>query len=120
MGSYKMKSQDFLYGEIKKDGQKVCTVEGNYMGYIDFDGVRYWDLRDEDQFPKHFKPNWLNPKSLPSDSTQRSDRNELVDGDYDAAQVEKEKLEEIQRHDRKLREICDKRRAEGGPKFANI
>jgi len=79
MGAYKLKSQDFFYGEIKKDGEKVCTIEGNYMGYIDFDGVRYWDLRDEDALPKHFKPNQLAPNSLPSDSTHRADRNQLVE-----------------------------------------
>ena len=49
MGAYKLKAQDFFYGEINKDGKKVCTIEGNYMGYIDFDGVRYWDLRDEEE-----------------------------------------------------------------------
>ena len=44
----------------------------------------------------------------------------MRDLDYDAAQSEKENLEELQRKDRKLRETCEKRRANGGPKFANI
>ena len=54
-----MKKQDFLQGEITKNGKKICQIDGNYNGYVDFDGVRYWDLRDDDQFPKHFKPNIL-------------------------------------------------------------
>ena len=98
----------------------MITIEGNYTGYVDFDGVRYWDLRDENESPKHFKPNYVDPNCLPSDSTKRTDRNTLEQGDYDGAQAEKEKLEELQRHDRKLREACDKRRAGGGAKFGNI
>ena len=90
------------------------------MGYIDFDGVRYWDLRDEIQFPKHFKPQWLEKNPLPSDSTKRGDRMQLCLNDYDEAQKEKELLEEMQRHDRKLREACEKRRKEGGPKYGKV
>jgi hypothetical protein len=33
------------------------------------------------------------------------------------AQEEKERLEELQRGDRKLREAVEKRRKEGGPKY---
>ena len=95
MGAYSLKKQDFFYGEILKNGEKVCTIEGNYTGYVDFDGVRYWDLRDEETFSKHYKPNYVEPDTLPSDSTKRSDRNTLVEGDFDAAQAEKEKLEEL-------------------------
>ena len=102
-----------------KDGKKVCTIEGNYMGFISFDGVKYWDLRDEEEFPKHFKPKCIEPNALPSDSTKREDRRLLCEADFDYAQKEKEKLEEQQRSDRKLRDACDKRRAEGGAKFAN-
>ena len=69
MGEQQQKTQDVLYGEIEKDGKVVCKIEGNYMGYIDFDGVRYWDLRDEEENPKHFRPIWLDSDALPSDST---------------------------------------------------
>ena len=118
--AYRFKKQDFIQGEIEKDGKKICSIEGNYMGYVDFDGVRYWDLRDEAQFPKHFKPDLAEANPLPSDSTKRLDRMFLRELDYDTAQNEKENLEELQRKDRKLRETCEKRRANGGPKFANI
>lgn len=77
------------------------------MGHVDFDGVRYWDLREEDYNPKHFKPYMLDENPLPSDSTMREDRNKLVDEDYYEAQKAKEDLEELQRHDRKLRETCE-------------
>ena len=90
------------------------------MGYIDFDGIRYWDIRDDEQFPKYFKPDILAPNPLPSDSLKREDRRLLLEVDYDGAQTAKEDLEELQRKDRKLREACEKRRAAGGPKFANI
>ena len=76
-GAYAMKKQDFIWGEIFKNGKKVCTIEGNYMGYMDFDKVRYWDLRDEAEFPKHFKPDESIPNALPSDSSNRDDRNLL-------------------------------------------
>ena len=54
-GGSLLKKQDFFSGEIKKDGKKVCTVEGSYLGHVDIDGLRYWDLRDEEENPKHFK-----------------------------------------------------------------
>jgi len=43
--------KDQLKGEIIKDGQVVSTLWGNYMGYFDFDGQRYWDVRDQKNFP---------------------------------------------------------------------
>ena len=118
LGAYSMKAQDYLYGHIEKDGQKICEITGNYMGYLCFDGVRYWDIRDVDQF--HFKPREddIDPNSLESDAVRRTDRIFLAEKPVNEAQAEKEKLENLQRHDRKLRETCDKRRANGGPKFA--
>ena len=61
------------------------------MGFIDFDGVRYWDLRDSDDFM--YFPFPLGKKSLESDSTKRSDSVTLALGDVAQAQVEKENLE---------------------------
>ena len=34
-------------GEIHLKGRKVSDINGNYMGFIDFDGKRYWDIRDQ-------------------------------------------------------------------------
>jgi hypothetical protein len=38
--------KDYFRGEIFKNGVKVSEFKGNYMGWLDFDGIRYWDLRD--------------------------------------------------------------------------
>ena len=37
-GADSYKEQDYLTGEIVKDGKTVCKIQGNYMGFIDFDG----------------------------------------------------------------------------------
>ena len=46
MGTIKKKAQDYFTGAIFVNGNKVCDIKGNYMGFIDFDGVRFWDVRD--------------------------------------------------------------------------
>lgn len=91
------------------------------MGYLNFDGVRYWDRRDKEKihFPPRLKED-VDPIALPSDASKRTDRLFLEERPVEEAQVEKERLENLQRHDRKLREECDKRRANGGLKFANM
>lgn len=90
-GNIKKKPQDFFQGEITVHGQKVSTIFGNYMGFVDFDGVRYWDLRDSNDFM--YFPISLGKKSLESDSTKRSDSVTLALGDVVHAQAEKENLE---------------------------
>ena len=50
----------------------------------------------------------MNENPLPSDHRLRSDLKTLRDGDLVKAQEEKEKLEQIQRNDRKLRETYAK------------
>ena len=45
-GKYRMKTQDYICGEIKANGSKVCEVYGNYMGFVDFNKQRYWDIRE--------------------------------------------------------------------------
>ena len=40
--------QDYMAGKIVQDGKVVSEMKGNYMGYMDFDGVRYWDVREID------------------------------------------------------------------------
>lgn len=46
INSVARKPKDYFQGEIIMDGQVVSKLYGNQMGYIDFDGVRYWDVRD--------------------------------------------------------------------------
>ena len=69
-----MKHQDYMFGEVRKDGELICQIKGNYMGFCEFDGVRLWDRRDRDQ---HYHPVDAFPRGVPgvlqSDSTHRED-----------------------------------------------
>ena len=44
-GAGKKYAKDYFKGEIKQNGEIKSRVFGSYMGYIDFDGLRYWDER---------------------------------------------------------------------------
>lgn len=88
------------------------------MGYVDFNGLRYYDVRDLENVIFPLIP--CGKKSLPSDSTARSDSIALLAGDVDNAQDNKVELEVLQRHDRKLRATVEERRQIGGKKFGNI
>lgn len=115
-GTFKMKTQDYVTGRIEVNGRKEVDIYGNYMGFVDFNKQRYWDIRDMDQvwFPIEPIPT---RKSLESDSLKRIDSITLKTRTVPEAQTAKEQLEEIQRHDRRLREAAEKRREEGGPKI---
>ena len=93
------KLSDYFIGEIKdKDGNVVSKFNGSYLSHIDFDGIRYWDIRkniDIEAYPI------IN--QLPSSSIYRVDSQLLYERKIDQAQEEKCRLEELQRHDRKLR-----------------
>ena len=97
------------------------------MGYLDFDGERYWDVRYTPSYvpqpvPKDEKVLQDNQDGLrlvlESDTTLRADSCALLDGDIEQAQVNKNDMEELQRHDRKLREAAEKRRKAGGAKIS--
>ncbi len=79
---------------------------GTYCGYIEFDGVRYWDGRDVQPLHIELKKDLM---ILPSDWSNRIDIMELLKGEkaLDEAQKSKEFLEELQRHDVKLRSKSD-------------
>ncbi len=40
------KPTDYFQGEIKVNGSRVSKIYGSYMGFIQFDNIRYWDFRD--------------------------------------------------------------------------
>lgn len=82
-----------------KTGQELCAVEGSWLGFVDIDGVRYFDVRDAPR-ARHIPAD----NHLPSDARNRRDLIELLKGDLDMAQKVKEIMEEAQRYDRKLRE----------------
>ena len=85
------------------------------MGYIDFDGLRYWDVREQVNY--FIKGVDLDKGALPSDSRKRIDTVAYKAGDMAQAQENKNTIEIIQRKDRKLREAAEKRREEGGKKI---
>lgn len=99
MGMTKGQPSDYIYGEILVGNQVVSVLTGSYMSHMDFDGKRYWDIREN--FP--IKIIDLN-KTLPSSSLYRKDRILLEEGKLAEGQIVKEEIENIQRADRKLRE----------------
>ncbi|CDW86164.1 UNKNOWN [Stylonychia lemnae] len=114
IGNNKKKAQDFFTGEIFLNNKKVSDVSGNYMGYIEFDKQRYWDLRDQVIYDVVGLPL---VQCLNSDSRYRIDSQALLTGDVEQAQKNKEILEHLQRHDRANREAAEKRRSKGGAKY---
>ena len=96
---------DYLEGMIytpsaKNPEQKVVKsrIEGSWLGCIVFDGQQYWAF---DQGAKFAAIPIDNP--LPSDCRYREDLVHLKKGDMEGAQAWKQKLEEKQRRDAKLR-----------------
>ncbi|KAJ1475989.1 hypothetical protein T484DRAFT_1826373, partial [Baffinella frigidus] len=81
------------------EGEAICEVQGSWVGFIDFDKVRYWDVRSCQKMTNS-PPAGL----LPSDSRRRGDAVELHKKDFKTAQAAKLQLEETQRKERKLRE----------------
>ena len=79
--------------------QELVSVEGSWVGFIDFAGVRYWDIRSTQ------KMSMCTPaQTLKSDSRLRPDRKALEAKNLKLAQDEKVRIEEQQRHERRLRE----------------
>ncbi|CAD8170761.1 unnamed protein product [Paramecium octaurelia] len=98
LGKVKNKPTDYFEGEIKRGKTTLSKLFGSYMGFADFDGVRYWDARVVKPFAMQ-----ILKSSLESDHAKRTDRIFMVQGDMDKAQSEKERLEQLQRKDAALR-----------------
>lgn len=98
-GTVSREPTDFLEGFIVENNKKIISkLRGSYLGFLEFDGVRYWDAREVNAYDIKVV------KSLPSDSDNRPDLIFLKNQQMEEAQLSKEKLEEAQRNDRKLRE----------------
>jgi Oxysterol-binding protein len=98
LGKVKGKPSDYITGVIKNSkGIVVTNLQGTYLGYLEFDGIRYWDARYVRNYSIKYAP------SLISDSENRPDIIALRTGNIETAQTAKEELENIQRNDRKLR-----------------
>lgn len=119
VGNVKGRPKDYFDGYIEQKGKKVCKkIEGTYMGYADFDGERYFDVRHMNILEQQDLPlDSREPICLQSDSRRRIDLTELLNGNVEVAQHNKHQLEVDQRRDRKLREQAALRRKNGGPKI---
>lgn len=86
-----------------KEEQSLIKGYGSWIGQIYFEDKCYWSVLDEQQ---SWNRNDLN--IIPSDGKLREDLNYILTGDIDNAQKEKERIEDIQRKDQKLREMNKK------------
>lgn len=87
----------------------LAKIEGHWLEEMRVGGEQYWHI---DEFKPYAYRERKDP--LPSDARYREDLVCLKFGDIPEAQVWKEKLENIQRNDRKLRANAEK--ARGGKK----
>lgn len=62
------RTQDYFTGEILMNGKKILDLNGNYMGYMDVGGMRYFDIRllDKIYFPVYNSPYFILNRSLQS------------------------------------------------------
>jgi hypothetical protein len=98
IGKIRGKPSDYLEGDLKNaSGEVISKLFGSYLGYLEFDGVRYWDVRSTHPFKIAYT------RRLLSDSESRRDIITLREGNIGEAQSAKEELENLQRLDRKLR-----------------
>ena len=90
-----------------KTREKEVKAKGyaSWLGQVIFDNKTYWSIFDPEQTWTQKGINFI----LPSDSTKRTDLIALIKGDLDESQNQKEKLEQIQRDDLKLRENYEKK-----------
>ena len=83
--------------KLQKNAKTYGSFEGEWTSFIAFDSVEYWNNN-----MKTFKI-FSHEFTLPSDGRFRPDLINLIDGNEEQSQIEKENLEVRQRQDRKLR-----------------
>jgi len=78
---------------------EICSGSGSWLSHLEIEGELFWRVGDskEDQW------NEVGSGRLFSDSRNRMDSKLIKEKNYDRAQKEKEDLENLQRHDAKLR-----------------
>jgi len=97
-GGVKKKPTDYIDAQILVDNKPVCSIKGTYLGWVEFDGQRYFDYREMVPFEAKAAKS-----PIPSDCHYRNDMALLAIGQYDEAQKHKEALEHIQRTEAKIR-----------------
>ena len=77
----KGRSMDYLTGSItNSSGETLCQLSGNYMGYINFDSDRYFDVREMEICQVN-----ADTHALESDSRKRIDSISLLEGNVEQA-----------------------------------
>ena len=89
--------------------------EGNWLSHLVIDGELVWELTED-------VPQWCprtevmsdGTKILPSDMDRRGDIPHMIRKEWEEAEEEKVKMEELQRHDARLRKAAaDRRKTQG-------
>ena len=75
---------------MRRDGSVASEIFGSYMGYVEFDGVRFWDIRQQVNYlpvdiskKEKTTKDGVFPLVLPSDSTYRLDSLTLEAGNVE-------------------------------------
>ena len=98
--------------EDEKGQVELSSGEGNWLSYLSLDNEVVWRLKDD-------VPGWLprtevmsdGTKVLPSDMDRRGDIPHIIKKEWEEAEHAKVEMEELQRHDRRLRAAADEKRA---------
>jgi len=84
---------------LKKNAKSFGAIEGQWTKFLSYDNEKYWE-KGEYPLTRYYRDDYI----LPSDSTFREDLKYFIADDEINAQTYKEKMEDLQRNDRKLRE----------------
>lgn len=97
---------------LDANGTSLAMVNGSWMDKLTIDNELMWTL----ETTNCYRP-ILPQTCLPSDCRYREDSIIFGEGDLHKSQKEKERLEILQRKDRKNRDDCIKQREKLGIKF---
>lgn len=90
---------EIKFKEKEHSAGHVARIEGNWLEYLKIGDKMYWTTAEYQPYKLQYFDN-----PLPSDSNFRLDVLYLREGNEGKAQELKDKIEEVQRHDKKLRD----------------
>ena len=77
----KKKPSDYFKSDIFVGEKALSKINGSYCGYVEIDGIRYWDARDFEPYEITMSKN-----TLESDWSFRPDLKELIKGSLESSQ----------------------------------